>query len=374
MFDENKLNQTQKDGVLYATGIRSIAGMAWDDASNSLYGVVHGRDDLAVIYPEHFNYWQSAMLPAEEFFKIPKGFNGGWPYYYYDQMKGKKMLNPEYGGDGKKEGNGAKLTKPLIGFPGHFAPNDVIFYKGNQFPARYKNGAFIAMHGSTNRPPYPQAGYIVAFVPMKNGVVTGPWEVFADGLAGVDPIPTAPEAKYRPMGLSEGPDGSLYISETQKGKIWRVMFKGNKATFGPVQLAGMAKRKVTSSNIKTPDLVKDNLDNGKPVVASKVYTMYCRTCHQANGLGDGSRFPPLVESEWVNGDKNKLIRIVVNGLVGEIEVKGTKYNEAMPAHGSFLSDKDIAEVLTYVRSNFGNTSNAVTEAEVTGVRKATAKK
>src|SRR5665647_576690 len=129
------------------------------------------------------------MLPAEEFFKVPKGFNGGWPYYYWDQMKGKKILNPEYGGDGIKEGNGAKLAKPLVGFPGHFAPQDLIFYHGNQFPARYKNGAFIAWHGATNRPPYPEAGYIVAFVPMKNGVVTGPWEVFADGFGSRDTIP-----------------------------------------------------------------------------------------------------------------------------------------------------------------------------------------
>lgn len=374
MFDENKLNQTQKDGVKYATGLRSIVGMDWDTASNSLYAVVHGRDDLAVIWPQYFDLWQSAMLPAEEFFKIPKGFNGGWPYYYYDQMKGKKMLNPEYGGDGKKEGNGAKLVKPLVGFPGHFAPNDVVFYHGNQFPARYKNGAFIAMHGATNRPPYPEGGYIVAFVPFKNGMPSGPWEVFADGFGGVDPIPTAPDAKYRPMGISEGPDGSLYLSETQKGKIWRVMFRGNKATFGTVQLAGMAKRKLTASNIRTPDRVKDNLDLKNPTVASPVFTTYCRTCHQNNGLGDGSRFPPLVESEWVNGDKTKLINIVMNGLTGPITVKGTSYNEAMPAHGTFLSDKQIADVLTYIRANFNNTSDAVSESEVAAVRKATAKK
>src|SRR3546814_5432868 len=65
MFDENKLNQHQSDGVKYATGLRSIVGMAWDDASNSLYAVVHGRDDFVVTWPEFYNYWESAMLTAE---------------------------------------------------------------------------------------------------------------------------------------------------------------------------------------------------------------------------------------------------------------------------------------------------------------------
>ena len=87
----------------------------------------------------------------------------------------------------------------------------------------------------------------------------------------------------------------------------------------------------------------------------------------------GSRFPPLNESEWVNGDKNRLISVVLNGLSGPIKVKGQEYSDAMPAHGSFLSDDQIAEVLTYVRSNWGNTSDAVTKAEVAEMRKATTK-
>ncbi|WP_211229723.1 c-type cytochrome [Olivibacter sitiensis] len=368
MFDENKLNQHQEDGVKYATGLRSIVALAWDNASNSLYTAVHGKDDLVLLWPDYYNYWQSAVLPSEEFFKVPQGFDGGWPYYYYDQLEGKKKLNPEYGGDGKKEGNGGKLSPPLVGFPGHFAPNDLLFYKGDQFPARYKDGAFIAFHGSTNRPPYPQAGYIIAFVPMKNGAVTGPWEVFADGFGVLDTIPTAPDAGYRPIGLSEGADGSLYVSDSKKGKIWRIMFKGNKAGFGDAQLAAMAERKLTAPNIKTPDPVGDDLDRIMAANASVVYNTFCRSCHQSNGLGDGSRFPPIAGSEWVSGDKKKLIELVLNGLTGPIEVKGVPYNEAMPAHGSFLTDKQIAEVLTYIRENFDNNASAITLAEVAEVR------
>ena len=367
-FSENKLNQTQSEGLRYATGLRSIVGMDWDKTSNSLYAVIHGRDFFRMLWPGLFSPWESALLPSDELFKVHKDLDGGWPYYYYDHMKGKKLLNPEYGGDKFKEGKGAKLTQPVMGFPGHFAPNDILFYKGNQLPERYKKGAFVVLHGSTIRQPYPQGGYFVAFVPMVNGVVTGPWEVFADGFIQTDPVLTANSAGYRPMGIAEGPDGSLYISETEKGKIWRVMFKGDKTKFGTAQLAKMVIRKKTASNIKDPDPVKDDLDRGKPVIASAVYTMYCGACHQADGKGDGGRFPPLSESEWVNGDKTKLINVVLNGLSGPITVKGLPYSETMPAHGSFLNDDQVAEVLTYIRKSFGNNSDAISKEEVAALR------
>jgi mono/diheme cytochrome c family protein len=373
-FDENKLQQKQSDGTRYATGMRSIVGMSWDKGSDALYAVHHGRDDLRLLWPQYYNPWQSAMLPSDEFFKVSEGFDGGFPYYYYDQMLEKKMLSPEYGGDGKKEGDGAKLTKPLVGFPGHFAPNDVLFYKGDQFPARYKEGAFISLHGSTNRIPYPQVGNVVVFVPMKNGKVTGPWEVFADGFAGKDTLAVANDATYRPMGLTEGPDGSLYVGETQKGKIWRIMYKGDKKSFGNKELAVMEKRKALP-HLKTPDEMADNLDRiGKPVHAELLYNIYCRNCHQNDGNGDGSRFPPLAESEWVNSDKAVLINVVLNGLTGAITVKGQNYNEAMPAHASFLTDKEISEILTYVRRSWGNKSGPISEKEVADVRKLMSRK
>lgn len=372
MFDANKKNQKQSDGIKYATGLRSIVAMEWDPESKSLYALNHGRDDFRMLWPDLYNPWESAMLPAEEFFKVTKGLNGGWPYYYYDQIKGKKLLNPEFGGDKIKEGKGAQLPKPLIGFPAHFAPNDLLFYQGKQFPERYKHGAFIAFHGATNRAPYPQAGYIIAFVPFKDGKPAADWEVFADGFAKVDPIVSVSNAVYRPMGLTEGPDGSLYISDTEKGKIWRVMFKGNKKTFASPELAAMARRKITASNIKTPDEIADNLYRGK-VTASVVYATYCVSCHQNNGKGDGNRFPPVAQSEWVNGDKSKLISVILNGLQGPVKVKGLSYNEVMPAHGSFLNNEQIAEVLTYIKSNFGNTPEVVTAKEVEIVRQSNQK-
>ncbi|MEP7320090.1 MAG: c-type cytochrome, partial [Panacibacter sp.] len=258
--------------------------------------------------------------------------------------------------------------QPLMGFPGHWAPNDLLFYTGDQFPDRYKNGAFIAFHGSTIRAPYSQSGYFVGFVPFKDGKPSGPWEVFADGFAGEDTIINTSDAECRPMGLAMGPDGSLYISDSHKGRIWRVMYKGDKTKFGSAELAAMEQRK-NVAHIKNPDEVADNLEKGVVAGGEKIYFTYCVACHQKNGKGDVSRFPPLDSSEWVNGDKKILINILLNGLEKPIKVKGQPYTGLMPKH-SFLSDEDIAQVLTYVRQNFNNTSDSVTAMEVTKQRAA----
>lgn len=255
-FADDKLQQTQSDGQRYATGVRSVVGMSWNDEDNSLYAVNHGRDYLHGHAPQYFSEWQNAVLPAEEFMKIKENDDFGWPYTYYDHFKNKRMMAPEYGGDGVKEAK--DFAEPIMGLPAHWAPNDLLFYKGDQFPARYKKGAFIAFHGSTNRTPYPQAGYIVAFVPFENGKPTGEWEIFADGFARADTLSSMAEASYRPMGLAEGPDGSLYISESTQGKIWRVIYEADSETFGQEQLANMEKRK-SKSYIKTPDEKEDNL-------------------------------------------------------------------------------------------------------------------
>ncbi len=367
-FDANKPGQTQKDGYRYATGIRSIVGMEWNPQENELYALQHGRDNMHRMWPEFYSPWESAMLPAEELLRVTEGSDAGWPYYYYDQMQGKKLLNPEYGGDGQKEGQGADYLQPLIGFPGHWAPNDIHFYQGDQFPERYRNGAFIAFHGSTIRDPYPQAGYFVGFVPFENGVPSGSWEVFADGFSKVDTIITTSESGYRPMGIAMGPDGSLYVSESEEGKIWRIMFKGNKQNFGAAQLAKMEERK-QQPNIKTPDEVSDDLTSLVAENSGKLYIQHCAACHMADGKGDGIRFPPLDESEWVSGDKERLIGIILNGMDGSITVKGETFVGNMPGF-DYLTDRSIAQILTYIRSNFNNNAVGVREDEVRRTRRA----
>jgi glucose/arabinose dehydrogenase len=362
-FDARRIGQTEKDGRRYATGIRSLVAMAWNPDSHDLYAVQHGRDDLYRSWPQYYSRWASAVLPSEEFFRVTDGFDGGWPYYYFDWMRGKKLLNPEYGGDGQKEGEGAKLTPPLVGFPGHFAPNDLLFYEGTQFPERYRHGAFIAFHGSTIRMPYSQGGYFVAFVPMRDGRPSGDWEVFADGFAGIDPIPNTGDAAARPMGLAEGPDGSLYVSDSVKGRIWKITYRGKPGAFGPTQLAAMAARKAEQQHIRQPDEQKDILGGAVHAEGGQLYQTYCAACHQGDGKGDGARFPPLAQSTWVTRNKPRLISTVLFGLQGEIQVDGKGYNGVMPANG-FLTDDQVAKVLTYIRQNFGNLEQGVTAAEV----------
>ena len=365
-FDAHTLNQTQEDGYKYATGIRSVVGMDWNDEDDELYLVMHGRDDLLRLFRDRYSPWESALLPSEEFLKVKDGDDYGWPYCYYDQIQEAKVLAPEYGGDGDSIGRCANFDMPIMGFPGHWAPNDILFYKGSQFPSRYQHGAFIAFHGSTNRAPYPQAGYFIAFIPFKDGAPNGEWEIFADGFAGVDPIVNVSDAHYRPMGIAEGPDGSLYLGDTEHGRIWKIRYTGEKEGFGESQLASMEARKAMA-HIRTPDELHDNLQSGKVADADFLYYTYCAACHQRNGKGASGRFPSLVGTDWVTGDKERLIKILLNGMEGPIEVNGESYNGVMPQH-SFLKDEEIAEVLTYIRKNFGNNASAITKEEVAALR------
>jgi len=335
-FKANAINQTQKDGVQIGTGLRSIVAMNFNTSNNTLYAVQHGRDDLHLLWPNLYSAWQNAVTPAEEFFEIKEGNHYGWPYSYFDPLTKQKLQAPEYGGDGKKLATDKSFINPLASFPAHWAPNDLLFYQGDQFPARYKNGAFIAFHGSTNRGPYPQAGYIVAFVPFSNGKPSGAWEVFADGFAGLDTIVNVSDARYRPMGLAEGPDGSLYISDSKKGKIWRILYKEDKTKFKNTALASMEQRKNTATNIKTPDPIKDIIQIKYSKVGQKIYQTNCTNCHQANLKGDGNRYPSLIKSNYLN-DKSSFRNLIYNG-------KGN-----MPGFNQ-LSSKEIDELETYIQS------------------------
>ena len=104
------------------------------------------------------------------------------------------------------------------------APDGLLFYTGNMFPERYRNGAFIAFHGSWNRAPEKQKGYFVVFQPFKNGKPDGNWEIFADNFAGSDDISSPSQAMHRPCGLAQGPDGALYVSDDVKGTIYRITY------------------------------------------------------------------------------------------------------------------------------------------------------
>ena len=226
-FSLDKLNQSQHaDGYHYASGIRNAYAIDWHPADKRLYVVQHGRDHLHEIWPDIYSLKDDAWLPAEEFMMVDDSGEYGWPYCYFDPVRSKRVVAPEYGGDGVNTSRCEEYPPPLIAFPAHFGPNDLKFYTGKQFPGHYQHGAFIAFHGSYNRDPFEQVGYQVVFVPFKDGVPAGDWEVFADGFAGVKEVKIPEDADYRPTGLAIGPEGSLYIADSVQGRIWRVVYTG----------------------------------------------------------------------------------------------------------------------------------------------------
>jgi mono/diheme cytochrome c family protein len=151
------------------------------------------------------------------------------------------------------------------------------------------------------------------------------------------------------------------------------MYKGDKENFGPSALAAMEERKQTQSYIRDPDPVKDLVQEGDTYSGRILYDTYCTACHQRDGKGDNNRFPPLADSEWVTGSEEKLIGIVLNGMQGDVVVKGKTYNGLMPAHGH-LDDHAIASILSYVRKRFGHESKPVSAVKVSEVRTSSATK
>jgi acetyl esterase/lipase/glucose/arabinose dehydrogenase len=232
-FSASKLNQTQADGVRFATGLRNMVALDLSPAGE-LFGVQNGRDQLYENWPDRFTLEDDLVLPAEEMFLIERDRDYGWPYCYFDAEQNKKVLAPEYGGDGNEQGRCASAGRPVETFPAHWAPLSMLLTEGKPFPEPYRNGAFVAFHGSrfdpASQPEGP--GYNVAFVPFVNGRPSGDWSIFADGFASTDTgLPAS--AAHRPLGLAVGRDGALYITDDRGGRVWRVIADGRAPSSKP---------------------------------------------------------------------------------------------------------------------------------------------
>lgn len=226
-FSATTPNQRFTPEARFATGARNSTGLAIGP-DGRLYANTHGRDQLTQNWPKIFpdtSYGDNN--PAESLLQVNEGDDFGWPYCFYSFDRKMLVDAPEYGGDGTKTTRCASEKEPLAVFPAHWAPLDLLFYSGSKFPERYRNGAFITFHGSWNRAKGMQAGGKIVFQPMTNGAPSGPFEIFADGFAGVPPEELDPQkAKHRPVGLAVAPDGSMFVADDDGGRIYRITYAG----------------------------------------------------------------------------------------------------------------------------------------------------
>jgi glucose/arabinose dehydrogenase len=222
-FNAGKLKQAFADGEHFATGVRDTNALAWSPEEKALYAVNYGRDHAEKTWPELISAEDGAHF-SDEMFKVTQGADMGWPYTYFDSAKRVRLLQPEYGGDGRTVITDSKYAVPAVAFPAHVAPMNITFYEGRQFPARFRGGAFIAFHGAFGcDPPGFDGGFNVMFVPMNKSGVAGSPEEFASGFAGPGHEDKCGDrAVYRPVDVAAGPDGALYVADSQKGRIWRI--------------------------------------------------------------------------------------------------------------------------------------------------------
>jgi glucose/arabinose dehydrogenase len=354
-FDANKLNQTQADGVRFSTGHRHALALVWNPASKTFFMVQMGRDNLNVVDPAHYDELDNAERVSEVMHVLREGSNFGWPYSYWDPFRKAHMLAPEFGGDNVKRIDPDPYDKPVVAFPAHWAPLQMTLYTGTQFPEKYRGGAFIAFHGSWNRAPRPQAGYQVAFVPFDaRGMPVGTYETFADGFAGKAQFVNTRDARFRPAGVAVGPDGSLYITETEKGRIWRVIYTGESTT------AARANSSRSAADFAT-------VDDGSR--GAKLYQQICAACHMPDGSGVSGMQPSLIGSAVIAGDPRTLIRTVLHGPAQVLPANRPKYANQMPPFAAAMNDADVADTLTFIRRAFGKGAGPIRAAEVAAQRR-----
>ncbi|HVZ61501.1 MAG TPA: sorbosone dehydrogenase family protein [Terriglobales bacterium] len=186
---------------VYASGIRNPSGIALNPITNQLWVSVNERD-----------FTGDNMVPDYTTHIVDGGFYG-WPWYYIGQNHDPRMKeNPEMK---------SKVIIPDVLLQAHSSPLSLTFYTGKSFPAQYRNGAFIALHGSHNRAR--RTGYKIVFVPTPGGKATGEYLDFVTGFV-VDDT----NVWGRPVGITQAKDGSLVFTDDASNSVWRVAYTGEK--------------------------------------------------------------------------------------------------------------------------------------------------
>ncbi|GAB2900880.1 hypothetical protein GCM10027093_41970 [Paraburkholderia jirisanensis] len=362
-YDANKTDQKFSPAERYISGLRNGEGIAMDSAGR-IFSTQHGRDQLHEDWPDKFTAKQGQELPAEEIVELKKGGDYGWPECYFDETQKKLVLAPEYGGDGKKVGLCAQRSAPVAWFPGHWAPNDLVFYEAKSgFPKAYDGAALIAFHGSWNRAPGPQGGYDVVLQPFHNGKASGKYLKFADGFAAGVLEPGG--AAFRPSGLAVAADGALFISDDIHGRIWRVTYQGGNASakiaaaavppgkpamsssneLPPEGIHPDAGRQVNNALPVPPNSSKQQVALGERVFHGEVGGATCAGCHGSNGTGSGVG-ADLTAGKWLwsDGSLSGLQKTIEQGVAEPKEHSGV-----MPPEGGVkLSQEQLLAVTAYV--------------------------
>jgi len=370
LYDANKTNQTFSPAERFATGIRNAEGFAIDP-SGRVFVTQHGRDQLHANWPDLYKPDQEATLPAEELLLLKAKGDYGWPECYYDSFVEKLVLAPEYGGDGgKTAGVCANKIGPIAAFPAHWAPNAMVRYDKTQFPARYRDGVFIAFHGSWDRAPYPQSGYNVVFQPVAGDHASGPCEIFADGFAGTVKSPA--KAEHRPSGLAVGPDGSLYVSDDIRGRIYRIAYRGGSeggaakitpcpsatAPAGnPVELAAQPPEGTHPdagagpiSKLSVPKgATREMVALGGRIYHGQVGEAACTGCH--GDSAEGTTLAPALKGKnkkwlWSDGSYAGIAKTITDGVPQPKEFR----SPMPPMGGAQLTPNQLSALAAYIWS------------------------
>lgn len=188
--------------TVFARGLRNTIGFGWHPQTGEMWGMDHGSDE------------RGNDIPPEELNRIEEGNHYGWPWVFGKQQIDEVMTPPA---DMTKQEFAAMTAPSFIEYQAHAAPIQMTFYRGNQFPERYRNGAFVAMRGSWNR--FPAVGYKVVFIDFESGEPVG-FEDFVTGFL----VENGQAQFARLAGIAVLPDGSLIFSDDQHGMIYRVTY------------------------------------------------------------------------------------------------------------------------------------------------------